>query len=92
MNAPAEKLAADVRVLKTDVQELVRATAAESSEQLAAARHRIQSALTNAGDTIVMQGRHAAEATDRYVRDHTWTALGASAAIGFVVGLLVGRR
>ena len=92
MNAPAEKLAADVRVLKTDVQELVRATAAESGAQLAAARHRVQTALSSAGDTLVMQSRHAAEMTDRYIRDHSWTAVGVSAAIGFFVGLLVGRR
>jgi ElaB/YqjD/DUF883 family membrane-anchored ribosome-binding protein len=92
MNAPAEKLAADVRVLKTDVQELVRATAAESGEHLAAVRNRVQSALSSASDTLVVQGRNAAEMTDRYIRDHSWTAMGVSAAIGFFVGLLIGRR
>ena len=92
MNAPAEKLIADVKVLKTDVQELVRATAAESGEQLAAARNRVQSALAGASDTVLMQGRQAAEMTDRYVRENSWTAVGVSAAIGFFIGLLVGRR
>jgi len=92
MNAPAERLVADVKVLKTDVQELVRATAAETGEQLAAARNRVQSALVGASDTVLMQGRQAAEMTDRYVRENSWTAVGVSAAIGFFIGLLVGRR
>jgi ElaB/YqjD/DUF883 family membrane-anchored ribosome-binding protein len=92
MNAPAEKLVADVRILATDVEELVRATAAESGEKLAAARNRVQGALTRAKDTVVLQSRDAAASTDRYVREHSWTAVGVSGLIGFVVGILVSRR
>ena len=92
MNAPAEKLVADVRILATDVEELVRATAAESGEKLTAARSRVQTALARAKDTVVVQGREAAATTDRYVRENSWTAVGVSGAIGFIVGLLVGRR
>src|SRR5262249_44940261 len=92
MNAPAEKLAADVRVLAADVQELVKATAMESGEKLAAARSRVQAALAEASDTVVMQSRNAAQLTDQYVRENSWTAAGVSAAIGFVLGLLVSRR
>jgi len=92
MNAPTEKLAADVRILAADVEELVRATAAETGDRIAAARNRVQSALLSARDTVVVQGREAAATTDRYVKENTWTAVGVSAAIGFIVGLLVGRR
>jgi len=92
MNAPAEKLVADVRILATDVEELVRATTAESGEKLTAARSRVQTALARAKDTVVVQGREAAATTDRYVRENSWTAVGVSGAIGFIVGLLVGRR
>jgi ElaB/YqjD/DUF883 family membrane-anchored ribosome-binding protein len=92
MNAPTEKLAADVKVLAADVEELIRATAAETGDRLHAARNRVQAALVGARDTVVVQGRDAAATTDRYVRENTWTAVGVSCAIGFFVGLLVGRR
>ena len=92
MNAPTEKLAADVKILAADVDELVRATAAQTGERLAAARNRVQSALVSARDTVVVQGKDMAATTDRYVRENSWTAVGVSAAIGFVVGLLIGRR
>ena len=45
MNAPTEKLAADVKVIAADVEELVRATAAETGDRLYAARNRVQAAL-----------------------------------------------
>jgi len=92
MNAPTDKLAADVKVLATDIEELVRATAAETSGRLTAARERVRSALVGARDTVVVQGKDAAATADRYVRDNTWTAIGVSAAVGFLIGLLVGRR
>jgi ElaB/YqjD/DUF883 family membrane-anchored ribosome-binding protein len=92
MNAPTEKLAADVKVLAADVDELIRATAAETGDRLNAARNRVQAALVGARDTVVVQGRDAAATTDRYVRENTWTAVGVAGAIGFFVGLLVGRR
>jgi ElaB/YqjD/DUF883 family membrane-anchored ribosome-binding protein len=30
--------------------------------------------------------------TDEYVRDNPWQAIGAAAAAGFLVGVLIGRR
>jgi ElaB/YqjD/DUF883 family membrane-anchored ribosome-binding protein len=87
---PQKNSSPTLKCLKTDVQELVRATATESGEQLAAARNRVQSALASASDTVLMQGRQAAEMTDRYIRENSWTAVGVSAAIGFFIGLLVG--
>lgn len=40
----------------------------------------------------VDRAKQAARATDDYVHDHPWQAIGAAAAIGFVVGLLMNRR
>ena len=92
MNAPAEKLISDINVLASDIRELLAATASQSGEQLAAVRARVEATLANARDTVVVRGRDAAQVADRYVRDNTWTALGVSAGIGFVIGLLIGRR
>ncbi len=57
MNAPTEKLAADVKVLAADVEELIRATAAETGDRLHAARNRVQAALVGARDTVRGSGQ-----------------------------------
>jgi ElaB/YqjD/DUF883 family membrane-anchored ribosome-binding protein len=92
MNAPAEKLTRDVKVLVTDIQELLRATTSQSGEQLAAARLRVESALAYAKDTATLQARNAAEAADQYVHQNAWTATTISATVGLLIGFLIGRR
>ena len=92
MNAPAEKLTRDVKVLVTDLQELLKATTSQSGEQIAAARARLESALGHAKDTVTLQARDTAEATDRYVHQNAWTATAISATVGLLIGLLIGRR
>ena len=92
MNAPAEKLTRDIKVLVTDLQELLRATTSQSGEQLAAARARLETALAHAKDTVTLQTRDAAEATDRYVRENAWTAAAISATVGLLIGFIIGRR
>ncbi|HET7597211.1 MAG TPA: DUF883 family protein [Burkholderiales bacterium] len=92
MNAPVEKVVGDVKVLATDVEELVKATAAQSGERLSQARARIQNALAGAKDIVVVRGAEAAHATDRYVHENAWKAVGLSAGIALLVGLLIGRR
>ena len=92
MNAPAEKLTRDIKVLVTDLQELLKATTSQSGEKIAAARVRLESALAQAQDTVTVQARNAAEATDHYVHQNAWTATAVSAAVGLLIGLLIGRR
>ena len=92
MNAPAEKVVGDVKVLASDIEELVKATAAESGEKLAHARARVQGALVNAKEVTVTRSTEAAKATDRYVHQNAWKAVGVSAGLGFLVGMLIGRR
>jgi len=92
MNAPTEKLAGDVRVLASDVEELLRATATQSGEKIAEARTRARAAIANARTAAIEHGRHAANATDQYVRQNPWSAVGISAGIGLLIGLLISRR
>lgn len=92
MNAPVEKVIGDARILAADVEELVKATAANSGERIAEARARVQHALAGARDTVVVRGTEAARTTDRYVHENAWKAIGISAGIALLVGLLIGRR
>jgi ElaB/YqjD/DUF883 family membrane-anchored ribosome-binding protein len=79
-------------VLVSDIEELLKATAAQSGEKVTAARARLEASLAEARETVVLRGREAARATDRYVHDNPWTAIGASAGVGLLIGLLIGRR
>lgn len=57
-------------------------------EQLKALRGRLQDAHALA----LRQSKAAARATDDYVHDHPWRAIGVAAGVGVLVGLLIGRR
>lgn len=94
-----EKLVTDLKILVADTEELLRATASQAGEKAAAARERIQRSLAGAkvklAETervLVDKTREAARATDQYVHDNPWAAVGVAAGIGFVLGLLIGRR
>lgn len=99
MNAPSEKLVTDMKVLMTDVEELVKATAAQSGEKVAEVRNRLQQAaadlkprLAHAEAVAQERARTAVLTTDRYVQAHPWTSIGVAAGFGLVIGLLIGRR
>jgi ElaB/YqjD/DUF883 family membrane-anchored ribosome-binding protein len=41
---------------------------------------------------MVDRTREAARATDEFVHDRPWTAVGVAAGVGLIIGLLIGRR
>ena len=41
---------------------------------------------------LVDRTKYAAESTDAYVHEKPWNAVGAALAVGFVLGLIFGRR
>lgn len=92
MNAPTEKLATDVRVLVADVEELLKATAAQSGEKIAATRARVEAGLRHARDSVTAQARHSAQEADRYVHQHPWQSTGIAAGVGLLIGLLLARK
>ena len=94
-----EKLVADLKVVVADAEELLRATASQAGEKVAAARERIQASLatakvklTDAERALLEKSKLAAKATDEYVRDNPWQAVGVAAVAGLVLGVLISRR
>jgi ElaB/YqjD/DUF883 family membrane-anchored ribosome-binding protein len=94
-----EKLAADLRVVVADAEELLRATATTAGEKAAAARLKIQDSmdaakakLAHLGEAGTERAKAAARATDDYVHDHPWHAVGVAALVGLVIGTLISRR
>lgn len=98
-DASKDKLVADLRLVVTDAEELLRATASQAGEKVSAARERIQASLasariklTEAERAALEKAKEAAKEADEYVHEHPWQAVGIAAAAGLVLGLLIGRR
>ena len=94
-----EKLMEDLRLVVADAEELLRATANQAGEGAAVARTRIQEnlqvvkgRLASAEDVLIERTRDAAKDADRYVHDNPWQAIGISACVGAIVGMLISRR
>jgi len=94
-----DKLVEDLRVVVADAEELLRATAGQAGDKIAAARERIQDSLASAKvrlaaaeEAIVEKTKLAARATDEYVQENPWKAVGIAACVGVIVGMLIGRR
>lgn len=98
-NVNRDKLVADLKVLIADSEELLRASAGQAGEKIAAARERVQASLAtakvklaDAERAVVEQTKKAAKATDEFVHENPWRAVGIAAAAGVVLGLLINRR
>lgn len=94
-----EKLVADLKVVVSDAEELLKATAAQAGEKVSAARERIQASLgtakvklAEADRALREQTKKAAKLTDEYVHENPWTAVGIAAGIGLLLGMLISRR
>lgn len=93
-----EKLMQDLRVVVSDAEELLRATAGQAGEKVSAARERIQEnlaaakvRLAAAEEVVVARAKQAAKATDDYVHENPWKAVGIGAGVGLIVGMLISR-
>jgi len=72
-----EKLTAELRAVVRDAEALMRATAAESGDDL-----------RQAGEVT----REAATEIDEQVRKNPWAAVGIAVGVGLLLGLLLGRK
>lgn len=93
-----EKLMQDLRVVVADAEELLRATAGQAGDKAAAARERIQESLIHAKErliaaeeAVVAKTKEAAKATDEYVHENPWKAVGIAAGVGLIIGMLISR-
>jgi ElaB/YqjD/DUF883 family membrane-anchored ribosome-binding protein len=82
-----------------EAEALLRQAAKETGDKASDLRSQVEAKLTAAKlklqdlqDDAIDQAKAAARATDDYVRDNPWQAIGAAAAVGFLIGMLVSRR
>jgi len=96
---PREKLMADLKLVITDAEELLKLTAGQAGDKVAELRLRMQARMEQAKadlarlqDVAVGGAKDAGRAADVYVHENPWQAMGVAAGLGFVLGMLVSRR
>lgn len=94
-----EQLVSDIKSVISDAEEVLLATADQAGEKVANLRARVQTRLRDAKvrlaeaeAVLVAKTKAAAQATDAYVHESPWTAVGIAAGVGLLVGLVIGRR
>ena len=93
-----DQLMRDLKNVVSDAETWLRGSNL-TGEDLKAAKAKFERTLVNAKDGIVAmeeavveKTKATARATDDYVQENPWKAIGISAAIGVLVGALISRR
>ena len=94
-----EKLVADMKAVIADAEDILHVTADQAGEKIAGLRTRVKERLNDARvrladaeAVLVAKSRAAARATDAYVHENPWKAVGIGTGVGFLVGFILGRR
>ena len=83
----------------TEAEDMLKRAANETGEKAKDLRSQVEAKLLNAKLRLqelqgqaIDRAKDTARATDDYVHDHPWQAIGIAAAVGVVIGLLMNRR
>ena len=94
-----EQLIADFKTVVADAEALLKATANQGGDELAEVRAKAEESLrvvkarmSESQAALLVKTKEAAKATDVYVHENPWKAVGVAAGVGLVVGLLSARR
>jgi len=95
----SDEAIADFKCVVADAEALLKATANQGGDKLAEVRAKaeaslrvVKARLSEAEVALLARTKAAAKATDAYVHENPWKAIGVAAGIGAVIGLLIGRR
>jgi ElaB/YqjD/DUF883 family membrane-anchored ribosome-binding protein len=97
LHSPIRNLRKDLRNVARDAEELLRATADVTNDRVQEARNRTQKTVSRAldqfyGQRLHRKVRHYSRYADTYVRDHSWSVIGAVAGVALLIGLLTRRE
>lgn len=94
-----EKLMQDMRLVVTDAEDLLKATAGQTGERIEKVRARAEESVRAARNRLQIAGKamqesaaEAAHTVNEQVHQNPWTAVGIAAGMGLLVGILLGRR
>ena len=87
------------RNLVADVEDLIKKVANVKDAEVAEIRAKVEDTLAKAKTSATQgiaavrgQADEVTQATDNYVRENPWAAIGVAAAVGIVLGFIAGRR
>lgn len=99
VSAAKSQLVDDFNKVVSDTEALLRAMASVPGEKTAALRSSVEANLSAAKQRVrelqgaaVEKTTAAARATDEYVHDNAWAAIGIAAAVGLIIGLVISDR
>ncbi len=82
-----------------DMEDLIKEATSLTGDELNLAKAKLNQRIDSAkksveelGGEIAEQARHGASATNNYVHQQPWQAIGTGAAVGLLVGFLLARR
>ena len=94
-----QQLVSDMKSAIADAEDILHDTSDQAGDKVAGMRVRIQERLraarirlASAEETLLVNTRVAARATDAYVHESPWVAIGIAAGVGLLAGLILGRR
>ena len=94
-----QRFVSDMKVVVSDAEEILRATAGVAGEKMGDLRERVGERLrdaklriADAEAALVDKTKAAARATDNYVNVTPWQAVGIAAAVALLLGVIIGRR
>jgi ElaB/YqjD/DUF883 family membrane-anchored ribosome-binding protein len=98
-NATRDKLMRDLKIVIDDAEELLKNSGQQTSDGFLAAKARFQTTLQDTKAelgqleaSLAAKAKDAVRATDRYVSDNPWQAIGVAGVLGLITGLLIGRK
>ena len=99
MERASDKLMQDLRAVMVDAEELLKATAGQTGERIEKVRARAEQSVNKArqrmqaaGQELQAAAESAAREVNHRVAENPWTAVGVAAAVGLVVGVMLGRK
>lgn len=97
-HAPQSGISREFHNLLADIEDLIKETTSLSGDDLARARAKLNARIAAAktsvegmGDTVTHRARQTATVTNDFVHEQPWKAVGASAAVAFLMGMVVAR-
>jgi ElaB/YqjD/DUF883 family membrane-anchored ribosome-binding protein len=93
------RVKSELQNLMADVEELVKRVANVSDAEIARVRERVERTLASVKASAAegasaarAYAQNASAATDDYVHERPWTAVGLAAAVGVLIGFFASRR
>jgi ElaB/YqjD/DUF883 family membrane-anchored ribosome-binding protein len=90
-----EQLMSDLKTVLADAEAWLRHGGQMSGDELKAAKAKLLKAkddLIRLEEAALEKAKVAAKATDDYVKENPWKAVGFGTAVGVVIGMLIARK